>query len=225
MTSDLAHPLEPARAEALVGGYYSTPFDLLGMHRLTVDGMPGIVVRTFQPQALTVAVEREGRHNFGRNEVRAFLLSSAVFWIDQYHIDGLHVDALNRHYRSQPALHKADFSWEGFQWIAFHDVDGSVVSFVRRAKDPSNFVVVVANFTPVPRHSYPLGVPAAGYYRELMNGDSVHFGGSNVGNADGLFSNPVAWHGQPYSILLSLPPLAVLFFKPEPSLPADNSSL
>lgn len=126
-----------------------------------------------------------------------------------------YVRTLNWLYASQPALHQVDFSWEGFQWIDFHDVDGSVVSFVRRSKQPNDFIVVVANFTPVPREGYRLGVPGAGFYHELLNSDSAYFGGSNMGNAGGLRSEPMAWHGQPHSISLTLPPLAVVFFKPE----------
>src|SRR5260370_31094094 len=84
-----------------------------------------------------------------------------------------YVKALNRLYVAQPALHEVDFSWEGFQWIDFHDVDNSIVSFLRRAKDPDDFIVVVANFTPVPREGYRVGVPAAGFYRELLNSAST----------------------------------------------------
>ena len=82
--------------------------------------------------------------------------------------------ALNRLYVEQSALHQVDFSWEGFQWIDLHDVDNSIVSFVRRARDPNDFVVVVANFTPVPREGYRVGVPAPGFYRELLNSDSTY---------------------------------------------------
>lgn len=93
-----------------------------------------------------------------------------------------YVKALNHLYLSQPALYQVDFSWEGFQWVDIHDVDNSIISFVRRACDSNEFVVIVANFTPVPREGYRAGVPAAGFYRELMNSDSAGFGGSNVGN-------------------------------------------
>jgi 1,4-alpha-glucan branching enzyme len=123
------------------------------------------------------------------------------------------VKALNGLYVREAALHQVDFSWEGFQWIDLHDVDNSIVSFVRRARDPKDFVVVVANFTPVPREGYRLGVPAPGFYRELLNSDSAYYGGSNIGNAGGLPSEPTSWQGQPHSILLTVPPLAVVFFK------------
>jgi 1,4-alpha-glucan branching enzyme len=138
-----------------------------------------------------------------------------------------YVKDLNRLYASQPALHEVDFSWEGFQWIDLHDVDQSAVSFIRRAdpkgRNPDDFVVVVANFTPVPRGGYRVGVPAPGFYRELLNSDSAHYGGSNLGNAGGLPADDISWQGQPYSVLLTLPPLAVVFLKPEPSSTAEGA--
>jgi 1,4-alpha-glucan branching enzyme len=125
-----------------------------------------------------------------------------------------YVKALNRLYRAQPALHQVDFSWEGFEWIDFQDVANGVVSFIRRASDPSDFVVVVTNFTPVPREGYRIGVPAQGFYRELLNSDSAYYGGGNMGNAGGLTSEPTPWQGQPHSLCITVPPLAVVFFKP-----------
>jgi 1,4-alpha-glucan branching enzyme len=125
---------------------------------------------------------------------------------------------LNHLYQAEPALHQIDFSWEGFQWIDLHDVDQSALSFLRRAKadDPAaaEFVLVVANFTPVPRQGYRVGVPAPGFYRELLNSDSEAYGGSNMGNKGGLPADAIPWQGQPYSILMTLPPLAVVYFKP-----------
>jgi 1,4-alpha-glucan branching enzyme len=94
-------------------------------------------------------------------------------------------------------------------------VDNGIVSFVRRARDPDDFMVVLANFTPVPREGYRVGVPAPGFYRELLNSDSALYGGGNMGNAGGLSSEPTPWQGQPHSILLTAPPLAVVFFKPD----------
>jgi len=126
-----------------------------------------------------------------------------------------YVKALNSLYAAQPALHQVDFGWEGFEWIDFHDVDNSTVSFIRRARNRDDFLVVLANFTPVPREGYRVGVPAPGFYRELMNSDSAHYGGSNMGNAGGLPSDPMPWQGQPHSIMVTVPPLAVVFFKPE----------
>jgi 1,4-alpha-glucan branching enzyme len=126
-----------------------------------------------------------------------------------------YVKALNRLYVGQPALHQVDFGWEGFQWVDIHDVDNSIVSFIRRAKDPGDVVLLIANFTPVPREGYRVGVPAPGFYRELLNSDAACFGGSNMGNSGGLPAQPTPWQGQPHSILITVPPLAVVFFKPD----------
>jgi 1,4-alpha-glucan branching enzyme len=128
-----------------------------------------------------------------------------------------YVKDLNRLLAAEPALHEVDFNWEGFQWIDFHDVDKSIVSFLRRARDPEDFVVVVANFTPVVREGYRVGVPRPGFYTEILNSDAEGYGGSNVGNRGGLPADDISWQGQPYSILLTLPPLAVVFLKPERS--------
>jgi len=125
-----------------------------------------------------------------------------------------YVAALNRLYTAESALHQVDFTWEGFQWIDFHDVDNSIITFLRRGKDPSDVIVVVANFTPVPREGYRLGLPRAGVYQEVLNSDSAYWGGSNMGNAGGLPAEPTPWQGQPHSMLITVPPLAVVYFKP-----------
>jgi 1,4-alpha-glucan branching enzyme len=124
-----------------------------------------------------------------------------------------YVSDLNRLYLSQPALHEVDFSWEGFDWIDFRDVDKSIVAFVRRSKTPGDEIIVAANFTPIVRDGYRLGVPQPGFYQELMNSDSALYGGGNVGNAGGLPSEPIPWQNQPHSVLITLPPLGVLFLK------------
>jgi len=124
-----------------------------------------------------------------------------------------YVRDLNRLYRAQPALHQVDFEPAGFEWLDFADASASVISYLRRARDPSDFVVVVLNFTPVVRTNYRIGVPAPGYYRELLNSDAAVYGGSNVGNAGGVWAEAVPWHGRPFSLNLTLPPLAVLILK------------
>ncbi|MFQ5830173.1 MAG: 1,4-alpha-glucan branching protein GlgB [Candidatus Methylomirabilia bacterium] len=129
------------------------------------------------------------------------------------------VQDLNRLYRSEPALHQVDFDPAGFQWIDCGDWEQSVVSFVRRAKDPSEFVLFVCNFTPVPRHGYRVGVPVGGQYRELLNTDAQVYGGSDVGNAGGARAERHAWQGQPHSLVLTLPPLATVVLKPTPAEP------
>ncbi|HLJ47140.1 MAG TPA: 1,4-alpha-glucan branching protein GlgB [Bryobacteraceae bacterium] len=122
------------------------------------------------------------------------------------------VRELNRLYRSHEAFYDIDFSYTGFEWIDFHDVEQSVISFLRRAKD-GRFLVFVCNFTPVPRPHYRIGVPEAGYYREILNSDSELFGGSNVGNSGGVMSDPVATQGRQQGITIILPPLGVLAFE------------
>jgi 1,4-alpha-glucan branching enzyme len=121
---------------------------------------------------------------------------------------------LNRLYRSQPALFERDFDHAGFEWLDCHDWQQSIVSFVRRAKDPEDLVVVVANFTPVPRHGYRIGVPCGGFYRELLNTDAAIYGGSNVGNHGGVTAVPRTERGPGFSLELTLPPLAAIVLKP-----------
>ena len=120
---------------------------------------------------------------------------------------------MNRLYASTPALHEVDFRPEGFEWIDIHDVDNSIISFMRRGKSPKDFLVCVFNFTPVVRRGYHVGVPEPGLYREALNSDSAFYGGSNVGNIGGVASKPVPWNGRPYSVDLTLPPLGALFLR------------
>ncbi len=124
-----------------------------------------------------------------------------------------YVRDLNWLYRNEPALHEVDYDWTGFQWIDINDTENSVISFLRKARDPNNQVVCVCNFTPVPRHGYRIGVPSLGHYRELLNSDAETYGGSNMGNGGGVMSEPISAHGFPNSIVLTLPPLSVLYFK------------
>lgn len=121
---------------------------------------------------------------------------------------------LNDLYRRESALHEVDFSWEGFEWIDFRDVDNSIVAFIRWAGNREEPLIFVSNFTPVPREGYRLGVPTLGYYRELLNSDAEVYGGSNMGNAGGLPADDIPWQGQPASLLITLPPLATVVFKP-----------
>lgn len=115
------------------------------------------------------------------------------------------VGDLNRLYTGMPALHGRDFEPDGFEWIDCHDAPQSVLSYLRRAGD--NVAVMVFNFTPIPRHDYRIGVPEAGLYREAFNSDSVYYGGSNIGNTP-IQAETKPWMGRPYSICITLPPLA-----------------
>jgi 1,4-alpha-glucan branching enzyme len=120
---------------------------------------------------------------------------------------------LNGLYAAQPALHQVDFEWQGFEWLDANDADNSVLSFVRRGKNPEDLLAIVVNATPVVREAYRIGVPQSGFYAEILNTDATPYGGSNVGNLGGVHAEPVPHMGRPYSIPLTLPPLATLFLK------------
>ena len=128
--------------------------------------------------------------------------------------DGLRrlVQHLNYIYKSEPALWQQDDSYEGFEWIDFHDADNSAVSFVRKSRE-GELIVFIVNATPIVRHNYRLGVPRAGFYREIINTDAETYGGGNVGNLGGAQSEDRQWMGREHSILIQLPPLATLAFK------------
>ena len=130
--------------------------------------------------------------------------------------DGLRrlVQHLNYLYKSEPALWQLDDTHEGFEWIDFHDAEKSVVSFLRKSRE-SDIVLFVVNATPVVRYDYRLGVPEAGFYREIINTDGETYGGSNVGNFGGVPSQEFPWMGREHSILVHLPPLATLAFRLE----------
>ncbi|MBS1819984.1 MAG: 1,4-alpha-glucan branching protein GlgB [Acidobacteria bacterium] len=124
-----------------------------------------------------------------------------------------YVRQVNAFLATEPALHEADFDGRGFRWIDCSDNENSVVSLMRTARDPHDFVVMVFNFTPVPRYEYRIGVPEPGYYAELMNSDAAIYGGSDVGNSGGVNAEAVDTHGFDYSIPLTLPPLGCLLLK------------
>jgi len=128
---------------------------------------------------------------------------------------GLHrlVRDLNRLYRAEPALHAFDFQNDGFAWVDLHDAESSIVSYLRKGRDARDQVLVVCNFTPVPRANYRVGVPRGGYWRELLNSDAGIYGGSGQGNLGGVEAVPLPMHGHDHSLNLTLPPLAVLCFK------------
>jgi 1,4-alpha-glucan branching enzyme len=125
------------------------------------------------------------------------------------------VQDLNTLYRTESALHQVDFEPAGFRWIDCNDWEGSVISFLRRARDPADVLVFVCNFTPVVRHGYRIGVPRGGFYQERLNTDLYPYGGSNVGNGEGVGAEDIAQHGFAHSVSLTLPPLAALVLQPE----------
>jgi 1,4-alpha-glucan branching enzyme len=122
---------------------------------------------------------------------------------------------LNQLYRREKALHEVDFDGNGFEWIDCHNYENSTLSFLRKAHDARDYVVACCNFTPVPRKLHRLGVPERCWYEEIFNSDSTFYGGSNLGNGPGLMAEDQPSHGRPHSIVLTLPPLAVVLLKPK----------
>jgi 1,4-alpha-glucan branching enzyme len=123
------------------------------------------------------------------------------------------VKDLNRLLASTPALHTVDFAQEGFAWVSHADDENSVIAFVRHPHGDAPPILVVCNFTPVPRYGYRLGVPRGGRWREVLNSDSAVYGGSGVGNLGAVATENIGAHGHPQSLALTLPPLAVLFLQ------------
>ncbi len=120
---------------------------------------------------------------------------------------------LNRLYTSEEAMHGLDFSNDGFEWIDFHDWEESVISFIRKGSSSKDIILVVCNLTPVYRESYRIGVPADGWWKEVLNSDGTEYGGSGKGNAGGVNAELTPYHKRPYSVNLVLPPLATVIFK------------
>lgn len=120
---------------------------------------------------------------------------------------------LNKLYLGEPSLYSQDFGQGGFEWIDCSDNRHSVVSFVRRDKDTNDFIVCVCNFTPQPHSHYRIGVPEAGFYTELFNSDARQYGGSNMGNLGGKWTDNWSMHNREFSLDLCLPPLGVLVLK------------
>ena len=121
---------------------------------------------------------------------------------------------LNRLYRAEPALHRHEFDWQGFEWIDCNDAQQSVISYLRKGNDGEQLAVVL-NLTPVPRRDYRIGVPCGGRYREVLNTDAAVYGGSDVGNGAGLLeAEEKPWMARAYSLVLTLPPLAAIVLAP-----------
>lgn len=124
-----------------------------------------------------------------------------------------YVRDLNHLYLRERALWEYDCRHEGFEWIDCNDAENSVITFIRKSKDPDDFLVFALNFTPVPRFGYRVGVPREGFYEEILNSDSEFYGGSNLGNLGGVRTENVPFHGRPFSLSLVLPPLSCSIFK------------
>jgi 1,4-alpha-glucan branching enzyme len=125
------------------------------------------------------------------------------------------VKDLNHVYKKEPSLYELDFSNAGFEWIDFYNWEQSIISFIRKGKNTDDIILVVCNFTPVPRYNYRIGVPRSGFWKEILNSDAKTYGGSGHGNAGGAEASPVSAQGRYYSLSLILPPLGILFFKNE----------
>ena len=151
-------------------------------------------------------------------------------WNEWYHEESLHwylldyplhaslqrwVEDLNKLYKNERALHQLDFDPAGFEWVDSNDSQNSVLSFMRQGRSPDDTVLIVCNFTPVPRYNYRVGIPRGGYWLEILNSDAEEYGGSGHGNLGGMEASPIPFHGRPYSLNLTLPPLGVTFFKAE----------
>ena len=120
---------------------------------------------------------------------------------------------LNHLYRTEGCLHLKDCDHTGFEWINFDDSASSMISWVRKGDSPDDLMVFIANFTPIPRTDYRLGVPREGYYKEILNSDSEMYFGSNIGNFGGRWTEKFGWHYRDQSILIDIPPLAIVGFK------------
>jgi 1,4-alpha-glucan branching enzyme len=130
------------------------------------------------------------------------------------------VGDINRLYSQRPAMHRGDCRPGGFEWIDCNDSINSTLSLLRRGEDEKNAVVAAFNFTPVPRPDYLLGVPAGGFWEEIMNTDAEDYGGSGWGNYGGVDARRSEAHGRPWSMLVTLPPLGAVFFSPRKEEPA-----
>lgn len=123
---------------------------------------------------------------------------------------------LNRFYTSEKSLYELDFSHEGFEWIDFCDWENSIISFIRKGLTTDRIVLVVCNFTPVPRFNYRLGVPRNGAWKEVLNSDMIEYGGSGLKNSDIVYAEDIPYHGREFSVSLTLPPLSSIFLINDP---------
>lgn len=151
-----------------------------------------------------------------------------------------YVRDLNRIYRTQPALYEVDADWRGFSWIDFQDSEHSIIAFMRYPKaqlapsdgsdqqtaptSRASSLLIVCNFANNTHHNYRIGVPLDAYYREILNSDSYHYAGTNLGNQGGLASEKQPYQGMPNSLQITIPPLAILIFAIQPKQSEAESS-
>jgi len=141
---------------------------------------------------------------------KAFLNRATVYYKKKQY--DLAIGDLNAAYRAHPALHVGDCEPIGFRWLVGDDRDGGVLAFLRTGGEADPPICVVANFTPVPREGYRLGVPRAGFWKEILSSDSVHYGGSGVGNRGGMHSDGEPCRGFEQSLVVTVPPLGIAVF-------------
>jgi len=162
-------------------------------------------------------------------QIREWNHDASLDWnlLEQPLHDGIRrwVEDLNKAYRDIAAFHELDMFPEGFEWIDCCDTESSIVSLMRRSKtNPEQSLVVVLNFTPLPRHNYQVGVPRGGRWTEVLNSDATLYGGSGQGNMGGLDAAPLPLHGRRWSVNLTLPPLGAVFLLSEDERNADVAS-
>src|SRR6266516_1098631 len=126
---------------------------------------------------------------------------------------------LNKLYLAELGLWQSDYDQIGFTWLDVSDHVNSVLSFIRRDPERVSELVVILNFTPVPRYQYRLGVPRPGRWAEVLNSDAAMYGGSNIGNLGGVMAEDVDCHNQSSSAEFTLPPISIIAFKPEQVAP------
>jgi 1,4-alpha-glucan branching enzyme len=129
---------------------------------------------------------------------------------------------LNTVYRGEPAFHQLDCESAGFEWIDCNDTEGSVLCFLRKGQRADDLLLVACNFTSVPRHNYRIGVPRGARWQEILNSDATLYGGSGQGNLGGLAAAPISWHGRTHLLNATLPPLAIVVFKPTVTVEASD---
>ena len=135
-------------------------------------------------------------------------------WEPHRKVQGLVAD-LNALYKSSRSLYEIDFTWEGFEWIDFHDSDNSIISFLRRGTNAEDVTVCIFNFTPVRREGYRVGVPIPGLYAEVLNTDAEKYGGSDARNPEMLQTEQISWANMPHSLCFTLPPLGAVYLQPK----------
>lgn len=198
--------------------------EVVHLKKSIVDKMPGDLWQKFANVRALYAYQfaHPGRKlNFMGNEIGQWTEwqeSKSLDWflLDEgpYHkgLQTLFKD-LNHLYRAESALHTGDDSWDGFAWIDFRDALHSILAFMRQDPTSNEFVMVVTSLTPAVRSNYRIGVPHPGMYKEVLNTDDTSYGGSGVVNTQPLMAEEIPWHEQPYSIIVTLPPLGVTFIK------------